>query len=448
MMRPVYRKAASPWAPPSPAVPSPAWSPMPEAMGEVDTDRTFLSVVAVLFAGLVFFRFALTDPVMNLVLNYSGEGGTLVEKIHPCTQAVILLFLLTLAKVRITLTASEAGLIRQMGILIGVIFALVAFVQVSGHSIALGYLLETYIGACIYGFLLLALPNDKRRMIGETVLIYIILCSFLAVFEKATSIRLLPYPYNEISFRPTALTSHPLAIGLNNAGATVFILATRWKGWVKTAAILTVVMGTFASGARTGMIFTVLSVLAALAITRIPAAGADERLRIRLIAAGSILIGGAILIALAGAAGFLERFEGGYIDENAQARVDVYKVFDWVSWKDILLGADLIVIKKMVFERLNLLIESSIVIFVFQFGLFGALAFGGAILWTFFRLAAAADWRALIGAGAWFGTAMSNDTLSGKHAHITMMVLLFLAFRTNAHDHLGQRVRPGWEANR
>ncbi len=434
-MRPMHRVAHQvPWRP----LPAP-----PPALD--DRDDAFMTVVSGLFAALVFFRLSLTDPVMNLIINYSGDGGSLVEKIHPCTQGVILLFLFTLVRRPISLTMTETGLVRQMLVLIGVILMLVVMIQVAGRSIAMGYLLETYIGACIYGFLLLALPVENRRLIGNTVLVYIVLCAALAIVEKAASIRLLPYPYEEISFRPTALTSHPLAIGLNNAGASVFILATRWRPLIKAAALLVVVMGTFASGARTGMIFTVLSVLAALAITRIPAAGADERLRIRLLIGGGILIGGAFLIALASAAGFLERFEGGYIDENAHARVDVYKVFDWVSWNDILFGADLIAIKKLVWERLELLIESSIVIFVFQFGLFGAVAFAATILWTLWRLASAADWRAVVGAGSWFATAMSNDTMSGKHAHITIMVLLFLAFRTNAYDHLGARVRPGWD---
>lgn len=447
MMRPVYRRTttgnfgtrqdalALPFVPP-PVVASDAGR----------DDSGFLSVVTYLFAILVVLRLSLSDPLMNLFINYSGEGGFILEKIHPCTQGIILLMLLTLFRVKITLTPSEVVLVRQMAVLIAVIFGLVILIQITGRSIALGYLLETYIGACMGSFLLFALPVENRRVIGNAIVLYIVVNSLIAIAEKAVSVRILPYPFNEASFRPTALTSHPLAIGLINAGGAVFVLATRWRASVKAGALLVVVLGAAASGARTGMIFTAVSVVAALMITEVGGSSPESRFRLRALLFGSILFGGAVMIGLAAAAGFLERFEGGYIDENASARIDVYQVFEWVSWNEILFGADLIAIKAMVFERLKLLIESSVVIFVFQFGLFGAILFAGTILWTVWKLASASDWRGVIGAATFTAVAMSNDTLSGKHYHFATMFLLFLAFRTNAYDYLGPRVRPKWEA--
>ena len=152
------------------------------------------------------------------------------------------------------------------------------------------------------------------------------------------------------------------------------------------------------------------------------------------------------MLVIAGSAGFLERFEGGYIDENAQARIDVYKVFDWVGWSEILFGSDIVAIKKLVFDRLGILVESSVVVFVFQFGLFGALLFVGTLLYALLRLAAGADRRAYIGIGAFFATAMSNDALSGKHCYILMLMALLIAFRTDVPDRFGRFHARPWGA--
>ena len=420
-------------------------SPLPAIhAGEVDHSR-FLSGVALIFATLVFLRLTISDPLMNMVVNYSGDGGSIIEKIHPCTQAMIGLMIVTFLKVRVTLTNVEAALVRQMLVFMAVIVALVVMVQVAGRSIAMGYLLETYIGACLASFLMFALPLEKRRIIGNTIVFYMVLNSFIAIIEKGGSFRIYPYPYEELTFRPTAMTSHPLAIGLYNAGAAVFVLATRWRASIKAASLLIIVMGAFASGARTGAIFTTAAVVLALTITQVPAPTSEARLRLRILMFGTIIFGGALLIAIAGAAGFLERFEGGYVDENAKARIDVYQVFDWVSWNEILFGADLIMIKAMVMDRLKLLIESSVVVFVFQFGLFGALAFSGTLLWTFWRLVQATDWRSAIGVAAFFGTAMSNDSLSGKHAHMMTMFMLLIAFRSNLPDRYRRGRHVPWE---
>lgn len=439
-LRPSLPRSPAPWRGPR------AGTFAPHAHAETGGENAgFLTAVTYIFATLVFFRLMISDPLMNLVVNYSGEGGSIIEKIHPCTQGMILLLMLTLLKVRITLTAAEAVIVRQMMILMAVIVMLVVLVQVAGRSIAMGYLLETYIGGCLAGILMYALPHENRRVIGNTIVFYIVINSALSIIEKAGSFRIYPYPFNEATFRPTAFTSHPLAIGLFNAGASVFVLATRWRPMVKAGCLLLCVMGAFASGARTGAIFTALSVLGALAITSMPGASSEGRLRLRILLFGTMVFGGALLIAVAAAAGFLERFEGGYVDENAQARIDVYKVFEWVSWNEILFGADLLEIKAMVMERLKLLIESSVVIFVFQFGLFGAILFAGTILWTFWRLAQATDWRALIAVATFFATAMSNDTLSGKHVHMTTMILLLIAFRSNRLDGEGLRRHVPWE---
>jgi len=431
MLAPVVRRA-------------PARAPGPAVLVQSRDEARFVNRAAIVFAGLIVLRAVLTDPLLNSVINYSGEGGTLIEKIHPATYGMLILLVVTLTRVRIVLTRVEVRLIRPLFIFIGVIALLVVMMQVLGRSVSIGYLLETYIAGFLIAFFMFVFPLEKRRMIGTTILAYILVNAVLAILEKVAGQRLLPYPYLELSFRPTALTSHPLVIGLINSGAVVFVLATRWRPALKGLALMIIIMGTFAAGARTGAIIASLASLAALSLTEMPGRSAAERLRWRAILFGSLLFAAPLLLIVADQAGFLERFYGGYIDENAQARIDVYKVFDWVSWGDILIGRDIVEVKKMVMDRLGILVESSVVVFVFQFGLFGALAFAGMLLWSLLRLAAGADPRAYIAVLAFLAVAMSNDSLSGKHWYITMMLVLMIAFRNDSPDAFGRFPHRHW----
>jgi hypothetical protein len=441
MLRPVY-SARTPRAP-QPA-PASAW---PTVVAVADPDAATKTVVAALFGCLIILRFLLTDPLLNLFFPYTEEGGTLLVKIHPATYGIIALLVFSLLRFEIALTASEARIARQFMVLIGVILALSAIQMAVGRSVSMGYLLETYIGGCLTGVMMLTLKPAQRQAIGHMFLIYIAANSVLAILEKAAGQRLMPYPYEELSFRPTAFTSHPLAIGLMHAGAIVFIFATRWSGLVKAGMVMLVVLGTFAAGARTGAIMASIAAVAGLALTPMPAA--DLAGRIRLKAAGFIvlLIAGPALILAAGAAGFLERFEGGYFDENAKARVDVYQVFDWVSTSDILFGADLTMITNMIFDRLGLLVESSVVILVFQFGLFGAVLFFLTIVWTMVRAGWGREPRNHLAIAAFLATASSNPAMSGKHSLFAMMIILMLAFRRETVDAWGRARTLRWEEN-
>ncbi len=407
-------------------------------------DRAVLTGISWVFTLFLLVRLVLTDPVMNGFINYSDEGGSLIEKIHPATYGIIGLLVLTLFRVQVTLSIAEFRLIKTMLGLIGVIFGLTIFLTMIGRSVSMGYLLETYIGACLAAILLVLLPQEKRQMIGEVLVVFVMVNALLAIAEKAAGARLLPYPYEELSFRPTALTSHPLSIGLLHAGTVVFVLATRWRALFKAGAIGLIVLGTFAAGARTGSIFTGAAAIIALMVTTMPGASAESRFRLKALLLGSLLLIGPLLLLGANEAGFLERFHGGYFDENAQARVDVYQVFDWVTTNEILFGSDLLAIKKMVFERLGILVESSVVVFVFQFGLFGAVLFMAAIFWVFYRLAAAGDRRAFIGSVAFLAVALSNDAMSGKHPILMVMFLMLIAFRRGGVDAFGRPISLKW----
>ncbi|WP_460448007.1 VpsF family polysaccharide biosynthesis protein [Alsobacter sp. SYSU BS001988] len=409
-----------------------AASPGLAAPWRAEDDRPLVAAVLAWGVGAALLsRFVLSENLLNAVIDYSSDGGSVLEKIHVGTYLGAGLLALALLTTRIALLPAEVRILRQFGWLLAVIAALTAVVVLAGNSVSAGFLVDTYVSSALACALMFVLPPGSRRRIGDALLIFMALSSLVAIAEKAVGLRLLPYPYVENGFRPTGLTSHPLVVGLFNAGSIAFVMATRWPGWAKAAAMLLLVVAAFAAGARTGALLA--AGVALVSALTMPLANPDpaQRLKTR----GLILLGLVCLVPIAlpvmAQLGLLERFiTDGYVDDSANARVEIYRIFGLVDWRDILLGADPLWIKKLAFEKLGFeFIESPVVMFVFQFGALGAAALFCTILLSLWRLAAGSDWRATLGVVAFLLCALSNNTLSSKNQAIVMMVVLCLAYR-------------------
>ena len=107
------------------------------------------------------------------------------------------------------------------------------------------------------------------------LLIYIAVSAGLSVVEFVLRRRFLPYPYEELSFRPTGLTEHPLVLGLFNAVGISFVAASRWRGSAKVVAIAVMLLGAFVSGARVAGIVAAVSAVAALVLHEWPSSSAQ-----------------------------------------------------------------------------------------------------------------------------------------------------------------------------
>jgi hypothetical protein len=135
------------------------------------------------------------------------------------------------------------------------------------------------------------------------------------------------------------------------------------------------------------------------------------------------------------ALGLFGRFQNGLIDESALARVSIYRLFELVSWKEILFGADIGNIRRLAFFHFDLeFIESSLVMFVFQFGLIGTVIFLVVLARTFMVLLSGAGRFVYIGTAAFFVAAFGNNSLSTKTPNILMIMLLIVAFHGGRDD--------------
>src|SRR5262249_51534164 len=169
--------------------------------------------------------------------------------------------------------------------------------------------------------------------------------------------------------------------------------------------------------------------LVLLALADWPPGSRTRRLRFKLL----LLLGAAVArpVALATLVqlGFGGRFLGGGLGESALGPVDIYARFHVAGWNEILFGADIARIRYLALEYFDLeYIESSLVMFVFQFGLFATAVFLLFLARTFMVLLSGAGRYIVLGTGVFFLVASSNNALSSKTPIVMMIVLLVVAF--------------------
>jgi hypothetical protein len=298
-----------------------------------------------------------------------------------------------------------------------------------GRSGSAGYLIDSYVMACIVGMLLLTFPPEWRLRVGTTLIVFIALSACVAVVEFALQKRLLPYWATETSFRPTGLTEHPLMLGLFCATAVSFVPLTRWRPIVKVGVTMVLLLGAFAAGARLAALAAAGSALVVFALAEWPPGSPARRRQFKALSLLGMIIVVPVAVAMLVQLGLVNRFQSGLFDESAMARVNIYGLFNLVSWNEILFGADIARIRYLAFEYFDLeFIESSIVMFVFQFGLFGTAVFLLTLARTFIVLLSGAGRYVVLGTCVFFIVASSNNALSSKTPIVMMIVLLVVSF--------------------
>jgi hypothetical protein len=405
---------------------------MTVAQDYLTSERDSLPLQRYLFAlfwVLVLARLILNANVLNKVIPYTADGGSTVEKIHPTTYGIFFLLFVQLLTTRIELDDWELRALRALIVFALAIGALAVFTFLVGDITAIGYLIDTYLVACAAGASMLFVPRPWREKLGASLLIFIAAGTCVAVGEYALKTRLLPYPMDEETFRPTGLSEHPLVLGLYNAVGISFVAVTRWKAFTKACFILPMLLGTVVAGARIASIAAVLSVLVIVALYRSPSMAPEKQFRLKAVALLGVILGVPAAIVALSQFGLLTRFQDGLLDNSGMARVNIYGLFDLVSWREILFGADMKEIGKMALQHFDLeFIESSIILFVFQFGLFGTIVFLLFMARTFLVLLAGAGLEVAIGTLAFFVVAGSNNGLSTKTPIVLLIVLLIVAF--------------------
>lgn len=394
-----------------------------------ERDRSLWLFLFAMALGAICLRILITNPLMNEFVEYTTEKGAIYEKIHFGTYALLgvagLVPLFRPIRLEIWELAPFRALLFFGFWVLAIAIALVAI----GRGGSAGYLIDSYVAAAAAGLLLFMLPLPMRRTAGHFMLQILLASALIGIGEVATGTRFLPYEVGELDFRPTGLMGHPLNQGLMLAAGIGFLVASRFRLSFKLLGAALLLIGTAAAGARTATIMAAIAIFACLMLTRWWNVDAARQASMKLMVLAFAAIATLPAIGLLIGAGFLDRFEGGLIDESAMARLDVYRVFEYVSWRDIIAGTDIAIIQNIIETRLDLLyIESTPVILTFQLGLPGALFFTGLVIYLFAHLLRLNGRAAAIGTAIFFIVALSNNHMSTKMATVTMIVVMLVAF--------------------
>jgi hypothetical protein len=393
-----------------------------------------LVLVVLLAIGLRLF---VSAHFMNLYVAYTDPGtGGLFEKFHIGTYAILLTLVVALFLRPIYLVGDEIAKFRALLRFMGFCVLIFVFLLFVGTGRAPAAFIDSYAVAAAAGLLLFTLNPASRIFIGNAVVAVNVAGALLALVQVAIKSEILPYSIGDLTFRPIGLTEHPLTLGIVCAGTIAFVPLTTWPTWTKGAAIVVLFMGLAAAGARFALLVTCVEAVALIMFSE------WSRLSPRLARLAKIttllaaLVIGGILLAIAAAGGLLSRFEGGVVDANAFARIDIYRIFSLTTPQQILFGADLNVIADIVKKKIGLpFIESSVVLFTFQMGAILAIIFAVLLLRLLLRLLKGQPVAAWIGTVAIIVTGLSNNTFSTKNLVIPMLVVLLVTFGAGNKEH-------------
>lgn len=383
-------------------------------------------VMLVLFA--IGLRIYVSSHVMNRYVDYSDPGGGgLLEKFHFGTYAIALMLVVALFMRPIYLVGDEIAKFRALVRMIGLCVVLFIYLTLVGQGRQPAYLIDSYAIAAAAGLLLFTINPASRIFIGNTLVALNVAGALLALVQVTLKTQILPYSIGDLTFRPIGLTEHPLTLGIVCAGTIAFVPLTTWPTWIKACAILALFVGLAAAGARFALLVCSIEVLALILFTE------WRRLSPRLARLAKIttlvaaIVVGSILLVLAAAGGLLSRFQGGVVDANAFARIDVYRIFSLTSPQQILFGTDLGVIADIIKKKIGLpFIESSVVFVTFQMGAILAIVWAVLLLRFFVRLLKGLPSAAWIGTVTIIIIGLSNNTFSTKNLVVPMLVVLLV----------------------
>ncbi|WP_162560713.1 VpsF family polysaccharide biosynthesis protein [Methylobacterium durans] len=390
-----------------------------------------LSALFLAFAALVLARVVLNPLLLDLVMNYTEEGGSIVEKIHPTFWGFLAVGAIVLVTQRIYLTAWEVRVVRALLAFCAACIGLLVFAAATGRSASVGYVLDTYVTLATLA-LMFAFPAPWRRALGQALVSYLLASAALGIVEFLLRFRTMPFVESEAVFRPTGLSAHPLELGMWCAAGIGFAAAAPWPGRRRVAACALLLVGCVASGARTATLLASVSAVILLVAGVGAGTPAQRRGERRILVVLGVLLLGPLLLGGLVAAGALDRFSEGMADGNARARVDVYGVLSYLSWNELLLGGDIGAVRKLAWEKFKLpYIESSVVVLVVQFGLIGAAVFAlmlGRLVMTILRGGGLGG--VVLGTVIFFAAALSNNGLSSKTASVFLLLSLAIAFHS------------------
>ncbi len=415
------RRFARPFGATPPAAPRRAASP-----------SLVLSIVAI-----VLVVFTISGGMLWYVgYNYDGMTGGAVTKIHPSTYMLVVAFAwMAIASGNPVGYAARLAQLRPCSVVL-LVAALVLFVHIATQPGAgLAGTLDTYFAPPLLVMMMADLDARAIRRIGVLIHGVMTVNAMMALVEFFIHKRFFPYRLDGAVFpfdtRSAALQGHPLV----NASITAWYVLALLSGsrdvpaGLKLPMVLLQMAALVAFGGRTGLltalvlggVYMLIVVHRVMRSGRVPILGAAVALM--LVALVPVAIG--VMDARGFFDAILQRFanDGG----SANARIEMFAMFDTLSWRDLLLAPDTSLIESL--RRINGLewgIENPIIKTILYHGILLTVMMSIAIMlfaWELARVAGRGVWLPMV---AFVILVNTSESIAGKTTILTKFAVLLL----------------------
>lgn len=395
------------------------------------------------FAISVIVRFSIPENLLNTFEHYSSNdtfsaGGSIFEKIHPGSYGILLVAILMTPRILALWTKDRNGILTSMVAFAAAIFSVIVITIFTGQTASIGYLIDSTFVACAASATALCFSSYQRRILGTALLGIILVSSVMAIAEFFLKTHFLPrtlYTVDDlVSMRASGLFNHPLMLGLANVVAIPILFLTNWTRLTKAAALIVLIFGIFAAGARAATIVAILAICAELIFANASRSGLRNIIAERIMLIIGILVLAPIVWFIASSLGLTERLQQeGLVDDSTLTRLVIFQVFSLLNWNELIWGIGNFTLFKLSVFGLNIgSVENSLIVYIFQFGIIGASLLIGGLLYALFILGRHTPLELKIAIFAFLVVAFANNTLSSKSPALLLIFMVAIAFREPA----------------
>jgi len=304
-------------------------------------------------------------------------------KFHFYTYTLLIALVLVTFAVGLVRFVSEQA-VAQPGVLqFAAVIVLCAAITILRQGMSgVANMANTMFAAPLAVMLAFYLDENRRLKLTSLIIGFVAVNAAIGVCERIAGVNLFVFPEmgGTEYFRATALMGHPLENAFITSSVAFLVPAMPWSVARKAAVLALMLAGILAFGARSS--FAVTLILGAAALLYIAAVAlARGKMRVSTLAAapwfGLLAIGAGAALALGTSLG--ERIvQLAKIDASAQARIDVFRLFNYLSPGDLLYGVD--------FAEINFLLKTYKEVAIIENCWIGLLLMLGAILFAVFAV--------------------------------------------------------------
>ncbi len=373
--------------------------------------------------------------LIELGWSYSEAGGNPIEKFHPATLVAVALLLASAAARGNPLSAIWATLTDHPGMIV----YLAGILMLMAHAVLIAGLpfttfIDTFTLPAVMYLLLRDISNDQRLPLSRLIHVLFAINTVIGLSEFLLGFRLTPLHVEgevlEQEWRSSALLGHPLANALLTGCYMIMLLKSGDDDLSKpmrAAALILATAGMVVFGGRAATALLVLVVLYISAV-RFGRILLGERFDTRSVIMSLLLVpvAGLLLIILSNA-GFFDQFVGRFVDDegSASTRVEMFELFKYINWYDLLLGPDPRQITTLM-NQYGLLygIESFWIAMMLLHGLIVSFMFFAALFFFCREVIMSANRGAFLVFVYFFAVASTSLSLSAKSPIFAVMVML------------------------